>query len=287
MDNTPSANGDSAQATPEIQAHETDNYADGQGATEIEGPPASTGTETAQAKDTDTETKADDTARPASQPRKTWNGPPAGLLILLALIGLVVLLLIIFFVIRELHRSPNRAMTRAASPAGKAAPGDAPSTDHSRDLASYAAAQTRRTTPYADRRPAAATRVSPLEDPSAPMTLNLFVEDQNTHIGKRNIHSIKSGVSFTVGGGSSDFLIFLVPIQPAIGIIRRDGNSYTFIPKKPQYFPDIGSQQVSDCIGKTIRIISDKNYEIRFRFEWYEDPLAALNRLLNSLNLPG
>jgi hypothetical protein len=35
------------------------------------------------------------------------------------------------------------------------------------------------------------------------------------------------------------------------------------------------------------RIVSDKNYEIRFRFERYEDPLHALNRLLHSLKVPG
>ncbi|MDR0623259.1 MAG: hypothetical protein LBG10_02400, partial [Treponema sp.] len=61
----------------------------------------------------------------------------------------------------------------------------------------------------------------------------------------------------------------------------------TFIPRKPQYFPDIGSQQVPDCIGKTIRIISDKKYELNFRMERYEDPLKALNRLLRSVQVPG
>jgi len=294
-DDTQSAqNQDSTQPSDETAI-------DGEGATDSDGQPADTGTEAANTEDKtdDTETGTEITAenpplpaQPAqtsqtSKPKKTWKGPSVGLLILLALIGLVVLLLIIFFVIRELHRSPNRAMSRAASPRGGDTGGDAPFTDHSKELASYAAAQSRqRTTPYADRRPSAAQPARPA-DPSAPMMLNLFVEDQNTSIGKRNIHSIKSGVSFSVGGGNSDFLIFLVPIPPSIGIIRRDGSSYTFIPKKPNYFPELGSQQVSDCIGKTIKIISDKKYEVRFRFEWYEDPLAALNKLLNSVNLPG
>jgi hypothetical protein len=117
--------------------------------------------------------------------------------------------------------------------------------------------------------------------------LNLFVEDQNTAIGKRNIHAVKQGYSFTVGGGKSDFLIFLVPIPPHIGEIRCDGANCTFIPRKPKYFPDIGSQQVPDCIGKIIRVVSDKNYELHFRMERYEDPLRALNRLLHSVNVPG
>ncbi len=60
----------------------------------------------------------------------------------------------------------------------------------------------------------------------------------------------------------------------------------TFIPRKPKYFPDIGSGEVKDCINKTIRIISDKNYQLFFRFEMYEDPLIALNRVLTSVKVP-
>jgi hypothetical protein len=112
------------------------------------------------------------------------------------------------------------------------------------------------------------------------------VEDQNTAIGRRNIHIVKPGYTFTLGGGRSDFLIFLVPIPPRIAEIRSDGRQCTFIPKKPQFFPDIGSQSIPNCIGKTIRVISEKNYELRIRLERYEDPLAALNRLLNSVSLP-
>jgi hypothetical protein len=125
-------------------------------------------------------------------------------------------------------------------------------------------------------------------NPSGPLLLNLFVEDQNTAIGKRNIHSLKSGYSLSVGGGKSDdYYIFLVPVPPNIGEIRRDGSQCTFVPRKPKYFPDIGSNEVKDCINKTIRIISDKNYELRFRFEMYEDPLISLNRMLTSVHLPG
>jgi hypothetical protein len=239
-------------------------------------PVASTGGETPQTKPQ----KNPESEKPNAASRS--NGPPVGLLILLAAIGLIILILIIFFIIRRLHGRPNKVMAQAVSPAK----GEAPFTDHSKDLASYAASQSKqRVTPYADRRPAAP--VTEPEDPSGPMMLNLFVEDQNTLIGKRNIHSIKPGVSFSVGGGNSDYLIFLVPVPTGLGTIRRDENRYTFIPKKPQYFPDIGSQQVTDCIGKTIRIISDKHYEVRFRFERYEDPLKALNKLLNSVMIPG
>jgi hypothetical protein len=117
--------------------------------------------------------------------------------------------------------------------------------------------------------------------------LNLFVEDQNTAIGRRNIHNVKSGYSFSVGGGKSDFLIFLVPIPPNIANVRYDGRNCTFTPLKPQYFPDIGSQPVLNCLGKTIRVVSDKNYELHVRIERYEDPLKKLNKLLNSISAPG
>jgi hypothetical protein len=125
-----------------------------------------------------------------------------------------------------------------------------------------------------------------LDFDNGPPMLSLWVEDQNTAIGRRNIHAVKSGYTFTVGGGKSDFLVFLVPIPPHIADVIFDGRQCTFIPRKPQYFPDIGSQQVPNCIGKTIRVISDKHYELHIRMERYEDPLKALNNLLHSIDVP-
>ncbi|MDR2757940.1 MAG: VWA domain-containing protein [Spirochaetaceae bacterium] len=120
-----------------------------------------------------------------------------------------------------------------------------------------------------------------------PLMLSLFVEDQNTNIGRRNIHAIKSGYSFTIGGGKSDFLIFLVPIPPRIAELRSNGAQCTFIPRKPEFFPDIGSQPVPNCVGIPIRIISERQYELFIRIDRYEDPLIALNRLLHSVDVPG
>ncbi|MDR0585324.1 MAG: VWA domain-containing protein [Treponema sp.] len=228
----------------------------------------------------------------AGPSRLSGEGLP--LLIGIAVLGLLVAGLIIFLVTRRIQRSPNRAMAMAAvSPrpapsrqASAPAPEEnlPPFKDHSKDLADFAASRPKqRTNPYADHRPLA----MPVEFSGGPVLLNLFVEDQNTFIGKRNIHALKSGYSFTIGGGKSDFLIFLVPVPAALGEVRRDGNRCTFIPRKPEYFPDLGSRELPDCIGKTIRIISDKHYELRFRIERYEDPLIALNRLLNSIKVPG
>ncbi|MFP3089277.1 hypothetical protein LQZ21_03000 [Treponema sp. TIM-1] len=122
---------------------------------------------------------------------------------------------------------------------------------------------------------------------TGPLMLSLFVEDQNTNIGRRNIHTVKSGYSFTIGGGKSDFLIFLVPIPPRIAEVRSDGVQCTFIPRRPEFFPDLGSQQVPNCVGVPIRVISERQYELFIRIDRYEDPLIALNRLLHSIEVPG
>jgi hypothetical protein len=211
------------------------------------------------------------------------------LLIGIIILALLILGLIIFFVSRRLGSSPNRVMASvSASKPQKREKEEQPSAAHSRELASYAAGQNKqRTTPYADRSGKTENVASPVINPSGPLFLNLFVEDQNTAIGKRNIHSLKSGYGLTVGGGKSDFLIFLVPVPPNIGEIRRNGSQCTFIPHKPKYFPDLGSNELRDCINKTIHIVSDKNYQRRFRFEMYEDPLEALNKRLHSVKVPG
>jgi hypothetical protein len=216
-------------------------------------------------------------------------------IILVVILLLLLLGIIIFLASRKLGSRPNRVMAEVAS-----APQTEESTspnprdhmkfvDHSKDLAKYASTQGgRRTTPYDNHPLKPDTHKSPVINPSGPLLLNLFVEDQNTMIGKRNIHSLKSGYSLSVGGSKSDdYYVFLVPVPGHLGEIRRDGSSLTFIPRKAKYFPDIGSNPVKDCINKTIRIVSDKNYEMRFRFEMYEDPLVALNRVLMSVKVPG
>jgi hypothetical protein len=162
-------------------------------------------------------------------------------------------------------------------------------TDHSKELANYAASQNKkRVTPYSNRPVKEQVVKQPSINPDGPLLLNLFVEDQSTSIGKRNIHSLKSGYSLSVGGSKSDdFLIFLVQMPSNIGEVRRNGSQLTCIPHKPKYFPDIGSNEVRDCINKKIRVVSDKNYEMSFSFVMYEDPLIALNRVLHSIKVPG
>jgi len=210
------------------------------------------------------------------------------LIIGLIVLALIVLGVIVFFASRRLGSSPNRVMAQVASSKPQPREDMTPFVDHSKDLAKYAASQTKqRSTPYENRPMKIDNSKSAVINPSGPLLLNLFVEDQNTAIGKRNIHSLKSGYTLSVGGGQSDFLVFLVPVPANIGEIRRNGSQCSFVPRKPKYFPDLGSNELRDCINKTIRVVSDKDYEVRFRFEMYEDPLIALNRLLMSVNVPG
>jgi hypothetical protein len=213
----------------------------------------------------------------------------------LAVLAVLLLGLIIFLITGRLHRSPNRAMAHAALPRRNGEEKPRASGDKSAELfADYAAAQRRRKTitprdisPGTSSLKETASGPSQAEPYVDALMLSLFVEDQTTSIGKRNIHTVKPGYTFTIGGGKSDFLIFLVSIPPRIAEIRFNGRNCTFFPRKPQFFPDLGSREVPNCIGKTIRVISEKDYELNIRIERYEDPLIALNRLLHSVNLPG
>jgi len=219
-------------------------------------------------------------SRPAAESSKTFSILP----ILGIIAGVILLLLLLLFLIKN-RGSSGSSRPKSYSSAGREERVE-PFADHSKDLAQYASSQSKqRTTPYTDEK--TRTQITPkVIDPSLPVIINLFVEDQNTAIGKRNIHSVKSGYSLTVGGGKSDFLIFLVPIPPAIGEFRREGSHFRFIPRKPKYFPDLGSKELPDCLNKTIRIVSDKNYKLRIRLEQWEDPLVALNKLLLSVKVP-
>jgi hypothetical protein len=209
---------------------------------------------------------------------------PLPLIIGLIAAALIALAVILIVKGRRLQSSPNRAMAQAAS--GNYREEDVRRTrDNAALLASYAASQRKggSLTPPAYRRPVKDAGIPA----NGPMMLSLIVEDQNTAIGKRNIHTVKPGYTFSVGGKRSDFLIFLVPIPAHIADVSFDGKDCTFIPRKAQYFPDLGSSRLPNCIGENIRVISDKNYELHIRIERYQDPLITLNRMLRSIELPG
>jgi hypothetical protein len=119
-----------------------------------------------------------------------------------------------------------------------------------------------------------------------PAFLSLFVEDQNTNIGRRNMHTIGAGWSLTLGGGDSDFLIFLVPMPQNIAKIRFDGDECVFIPQKKQFFPELNDKMLPDCAGKTIKIRSNRSYDLFIRIMRHEAPYKKLRALFQSIKLP-
>jgi hypothetical protein len=85
----------------------------------------------------------------------------------------------------------------------------------------------------------------------------------------------------TVGGGASNFLIFLVPVPPRIADLSYDGQELTFIPRRAEFFPGL-SAPVTNCLNKTIPARSSTGYLITMRFRRYVSPLEEINRILLS-----
>lgn len=121
--------------------------------------------------------------------------------------------------------------------------------------------------------------------PSQPGMTELFVYNQTTSIGKRNIHMMKSGTRLSIGGSKSDdFLIFLVPFPANLAYVQYDGNDYRVSIVKPEYFPYETSTSIYPCIGRDITVVSKKGYHVTFTFRGYEDPMIKLNTILTSIN---
>jgi hypothetical protein len=112
--------------------------------------------------------------------------------------------------------------------------------------------------------------------------LIMKVDTQNPNIGTRNIHPVPPGSKRSVGGDGSTFLIYYIPVPRRIGDIRNNGKQYRFIPRKPEYFPDL-SKPLVDCLEKPIRAVSTRGREITFHFHEYVSPLESLNRLMRSV----
>jgi hypothetical protein len=116
--------------------------------------------------------------------------------------------------------------------------------------------------------------------------LELIVDEQNRHIGTRNIHSLSAGSSKSVGGGASDFLIFLVSVPRRSAEIHFDGEKLAFVPLHPELFPEL-SGPIEDCLGKDIPMISKGGYPMTLRFSRYEKPTDKVNKLLHCIDTQG
>lgn len=116
--------------------------------------------------------------------------------------------------------------------------------------------------------------------------LELRVEGQNPHIGRRNVHTLHAGSSASVGGGRSEFLVFLVPLPGHAAEIRYDGERCSFVPLRTELFPEIPGT-MDDCLGKDIVMVSKNGYRLVLRFSKYEAPANRINRLLHCIETPG
>ena len=120
--------------------------------------------------------------------------------------------------------------------------------------------------------------------PSQSGMMELFVYNQNTSIGKRNIHVMKPGSRLSIGGHKNDdFLIFLVPFPANIAQVQYDGTDYRVSILKREYFPYEASNTIPNCIGRDITAVSKKGYHVTFTFRGYEDPMVRLNTILTSI----
>ncbi|MBN2532800.1 MAG: VWA domain-containing protein [Spirochaetales bacterium] len=122
--------------------------------------------------------------------------------------------------------------------------------------------------------------------PEGESLIEMRVTFQNPHIGYRNIHKIDENKTFTVGGGFSAFLIFLIPIPPHIAEIENIAGNYIFTPVKMDFFPDLKGP-VENCLNKEIPIVSKHGYRTYITFKEYESPLSRLNKLLHSVRQEG
>ena len=116
--------------------------------------------------------------------------------------------------------------------------------------------------------------------------LELRVEGQNPYIGRRNVHTLHAGSAASVGGGRSEFLVFLVPIPGHAAEIRYDGERCSFVPLRTELFPEIPGA-MDDCLGKDIVMVSKSGYRLVLRFTKYEAPANRINRLLHCIETPG
>jgi hypothetical protein len=133
---------------------------------------------------------------------------------------------------------------------------------------------------------AAAAAYAPRVVKPGSIQVEFTVSEQNPHIGSRNVHVLGAGGNKSVGGGASDFLVFLVSVPRKAAELHYDGEKLTFVPLRPELFPEL-SGPVEDCLGMDIPMISRSGYPLTLRFEVYEKPADRINKLLHCIETPG
>jgi hypothetical protein len=127
-----------------------------------------------------------------------------------------------------------------------------------------------------------ATAVADARSAAARRPLIMRVIMQNSRIGSRNIHRVPRGATRSVGGDGSHFLIYYLPMPRRIGDVKNVDDSYSFIPRKVEYFPQLKGP-LSDCLGRRIEVLSKHGHTVTFYFEKYISPLEEINELMRSI----
>lgn len=129
-------------------------------------------------------------------------------------------------------------------------------------------------------------RYEPTVSRPGAVRVTLKVAGQNPNIGKRNIRAMHSGGRASVGGGRSDFLVFLLPVPTRLAHLYYDGVDATLVPARPEFFPDY-DRPIENCLDRDIRMVTLKGKELFIRFERYIPPIDKINKLLHCLESPG
>lgn len=115
--------------------------------------------------------------------------------------------------------------------------------------------------------------------------VELIVEEQNPHIGLRNVHNIKSGNVMSLGSHRlHDYLIFVIKVPGKIGELVFDGDECTFYPLRLDLFPELNGP-VTNCLGKTILVKTKNDFVMHIQFNEYENPAEKVNKLLKIVNI--
>lgn len=116
--------------------------------------------------------------------------------------------------------------------------------------------------------------------------IEMRVVGQNPNVGMRNIHTLRPGARLSVGGRGDAFLIFLVRVPGHVAELRFDGTVYTFVPVKPEFFPEL-SAPLPSFLGQPITLLSKDGRRLTLYFREWISPLEELNRIMHLTDRPG
>ncbi len=212
--------------------------------------------------------------------------------------AVVFLLVRLFLFMREkLHEAPISGVSRGAAAraagakdaAARGATGPAGAAAHhrGRKLVPLMEAESRRRM-----RPTVTSLRKALPKPPAPGVsplppqIEMRVSQQNSHVGFRNVHRIAAGSSRRVGGRFSPYLVFLVPVPPAMAEIANVNGTYVFTPLRPELFPRLAGS-ITGCLDQEIPFTTPQGRELTLSFRRWVSPLDEINRLMRSVAREG